>query len=99
MSSNYLPVTVLVLLAALLGAAANSSRSQGDDLFRTVQDNQLENVKRLLKRGTNVNARDEQGATALMHAAVYGSPEVMKALLDKGANPNIANGAGSTALM
>lgn len=40
-----------------------------------------------------------QGTTALMKAALLGSPADLKVLLTAGADPNVANGEGSTALM
>jgi hypothetical protein len=42
-------------------------------------------VKLLLERESDVHAKDAMGRTALFHAALGGSVEVVKALLDKGA--------------
>ena len=43
----------------------------------------------LLNRGVDINTRDENGATALMWAALRGNWTLMEFLLNKGANPNI----------
>jgi ankyrin repeat protein len=43
----------------------------------------------LLKRGLNVNARNEQGETALILAAWYGRGDLVELLLKKGADPNL----------
>ena len=43
----------------------------------------LEEVKRLLNEGANVNAKDDGGMTALMAASGQGRVEVVKVLLDK----------------
>jgi ankyrin repeat protein len=45
------------------------------------------------------NARDSGGATALMHAALLGGPDVMRLLLDAGADPNAKNRRNATALL
>ena len=38
---------------------------------------------------TLATARDNGGASALMHAALLGGPDVMRLLLDAGADPNV----------
>lgn len=43
----------------------------------------------LLNRGVDINTRDENGATALMWAALRGNWTLIEFLLQKGANPNI----------
>jgi ankyrin repeat protein len=55
-------------------------------------------VRRLLARGAKVNATDEEGRTALMHAARNGSRASVETLLQKGADPNAMDNAGRTAL-
>jgi N-acyl-D-amino-acid deacylase len=53
----------------------------------------------MLKDRTLVNARDDDGSTPLMHAALNGDPNTVKLLLERGANPNLANYEGATALL
>jgi len=48
-------------------------------------------TKALLDRGADVNARDEQGTTALMSAAMYGYPATVQLLLERGATINLAD--------
>jgi ankyrin repeat protein len=55
-------------------------------------------AKTVLAFGANVDAKDENGVTALMWAAGNGNTELMKLLLDKGANINAKDKDGHTAL-
>jgi ankyrin repeat protein len=48
--------------------------------------NCLEAIDVLLSRGADVNATDEDGSTALMHAAGLGFAPIVQRLLDKGAD-------------
>ena len=54
-------------------------------------------VEMHLRRGVDVNACDERGATVLMYAAAKGHAAVCKLLLDAGANPILADVDGRTA--
>ncbi len=51
----------------------------------------------LIEKGANVDARDREGHTPLMLAAIYGCNQTVQALLDGGANPAIKTPAGNTA--
>ena len=48
---------------------------------------------------TDINARDKEGRTPLMHAARWGHTDIVIALVDKGADVNIKDEGGNTALM
>jgi len=50
------------------------------------------------KRGAEINARTENGSTALFFAARFGHIEVIKLLLKNKADPTLANENGDTAI-
>jgi ankyrin repeat protein len=56
-------------------------------------------MRTLLASGVDPNARDDIGATVLMHAAAFSSLDGLHALLDRGADVNAASTGGATALM
>lgn len=68
-------------------------------LFEVIRKDDVKAVEAMLKAGTDANSRDDLGATALMHAALYASERCMNVLVEKGADVNAATNGGSTALM
>ncbi len=62
-------------------------------------DGDLDQVKELLSKGTDVNGRDVLGTTPLMFAANGGNLEVCTLLIEKKADVNAKNKDGVTALM
>jgi outer membrane protein assembly factor BamB len=57
-----------------------------------------ERVKSLLDEGVNVNAADEYGHTALMHAALMLNDKIVKLLLERGADVTQMDHGGYTAM-
>jgi ankyrin repeat protein/peptidoglycan/LPS O-acetylase OafA/YrhL len=55
-------------------------------------------VDEFLADGTDVNTRDDWGATALHWAAATGRVEIIKTLFDEGADPNLRTSDGSRPL-
>jgi ankyrin repeat protein len=81
------------LLSVLTGSqavwAGDKDISNSQRLIQAVKNNDLISVRRLLDAGTDVSGHDlEGGATPLMYACVYSSPQGMKLLLERGADPN-----------
>ena len=80
-------------------AYAMQSREKRDvDLIYAAAADQLDEVKKLISNGSNVNAKDDLGITVLAHAAHRGCVEIVRYLLDHGANPNYRDAHGRTAL-
>ena len=59
----------------------------------------LEEIKELLKKGADLEAKDGDGRTALMMAANWGELDVVKFLVEHGADVNAKGEGGRTALM
>src|SRR5205814_8326953 len=95
---GYMRHTPLLLLLPLLAMAAPQPDT-GSRLFDAIHKDDVTAVKTALKAGASSDARDDLGATPLMHAAAYASEDCMRALLASGAKVNATSDSGSTALM
>jgi uncharacterized protein len=80
-------------LMAAVGMGANAIDTRGK--FRTELD-ALATAERLLAAGADVNARDDNGRTALHAAASQGYTDVVKFLADQGADVGAKDGDGNT---
>jgi ankyrin repeat protein len=69
------------------------------NLMRASAKGDLETVKKLLNEGSDVNAADNNGRTALHEAAWGGKTDVVKLLIEKGVSVNAADSSGYTAIM
>jgi ankyrin repeat protein len=88
-------VTLLTSAGLLVHAATPADR-----LFQSVRAGDLAGVRSELAGAADVNARDTEGSTPLMYAALYGSDTAcIRLLLERGADPDASNGAGGTALI
>jgi ankyrin repeat protein len=86
------------LLAATLGSHVDGSGLPAP-LVDAIRRDDGKAVAALLRDGADAAAADENGATVLMHAAVYAGPDVLRQLVARGADVNRANKFGATALM
>ena len=91
---------LLLFLTVLAVFTANASAAMTDkDFIKLCESGTAEKVKTALADGTNANARDKDGRTALMAASANNSSKVVTALLDAGADVNAKSKDGQTALM
>ena len=67
-------------------------------MYATIRK-QNEIIERLLDKGADANAKDNNGKTALMHAAFLGNLETMELLLNNNADTSIKCNCGKTALI
>ena len=58
------------------------------------QHDSPETIKNLFGKDFGINEQDEDGRTALMHSAMWGSASVMKFLLEKGADKTLKDNSG-----
>jgi len=79
--------------------AARSPSTISPDFMAMLRSGDARQLRGLLEHGASPNARDPEGNTALMLAAMYGDVPPLGLLLDKGADVNATNNAGATALM
>jgi uncharacterized protein len=97
-----------ILLSAALPAfaqqktATDVNRRAADGstpLQWAVYENDVNEVRRLLKAGANVSLANNYGATPMSLASEVANTEIIKLLLDAGANADSPNQDGQTALM
>jgi len=99
------------LLAIFLGSgaafslcadAAMQDKGSNEKLLAAIRDADAQTAMALLSLqsgGADANARDDDGLTALMYAAMYAGADCVKLLLEKGADPNAKSNSDVTALM
>lgn len=81
----------------LFGSLFEGGGKHGAKLIAASQSGETDKVKSLLADGADVNAKDREGWTALMHASWNGHTGVAAALLDRGADVGIRDNNGGTA--
>jgi ankyrin repeat protein len=63
-----------------------------------IKEGDIQAVMQHLAAGTDVNAKDERGETAMFSAVIGGYNEIIKMLVNKGADVGVKNKAGFTPL-
>ena len=76
---------ILFVLVFNLGGCISSERA----LIEATQNGDLKQVQKLISKGADVNARDDDGQSSLHHACYLGNFEIVKSLVTNGANVNI----------
>ena len=85
-------------LAASIGALL-AWQSAAASVVSAARDANVAEIKKLIAAGSDVNAPESDGSSALLWAAHQSSPEIVALLLKAGANPNAANNFGVTPLL
>lgn len=100
--------TILILLTLILCISCVTTKQEpilvdtsemSDDLMRASQEGNTAEVRAFLDAGTEVNATDDDGFTALMWASAAGTLEVIRLLIEEGANVNAQSNDGETVLV
>ena len=71
---------------------------EGWDLHRAAKENRSDIARSLIARGDDIEAKDDDGWTALNRAASCNSLDVARLLIENGAEVNASNKYGWTAL-
>ena len=79
--------------------AVVSKAKKKEEFFRAAAYGDTAKIKKLIKKGIDVNIRNANGWTALMEASKNGHESVVILLLKNGAKVNIKNYGGGTALI
>jgi len=83
--------TLQKLLARGVNVNAVGDGNGGTALMAASLNRRTDVVRALLRKGANVNAKDNLGRTALFWGASYGPLDIVRALLEKGADVNATN--------
>lgn len=79
-------IILLFLIISTLSFPQTSQISQNNDLMKSIENNDIESVKNILREGNNLDIyNNKYGMSALMYAAKIGNMEIIKELLDFGA--------------
>ena len=97
-------MAVVVLLAVAFsvpswGAQFKRKTISDQQFLEMCKEGNTQGVIEAIKSGANVNAKKNDGETALMVAALNGHTVTVKALIQAGADVNAKNNKGETALM
>jgi ankyrin repeat protein len=96
-------LVLLIILGAvctpgILLTARAGTRAAPTQLHMATADGDIEQIKSLISKGVDVNAKDDRGMTPLHEAADYGQKEVAKVLIARGAIIDMANELDQTPL-
>lgn len=92
-------LALLTLALTASAAAQDAKQALNEQLYEAARKGDAAEVKALLDKGADVNAKFRYGATALFKAAERGNTEVVKVLIERGADVNVKDTFyGSTAL-
>lgn len=76
-----------------------AEKKQVPDIYLAAKTGRLEKVRTLIAEGTDINASNSQGRTALMSAVFYRNKSIVRELLSEGVDVDAKDATGKTALM
>ena len=79
----------------MTGANVNARGNSCTPLFLAAGEGRLEAVRFLLDQGADLNAREQNGRTAVTEAAFFGNISVIKELVLRGADVNAMTDEGT----
>ena len=82
-------LALLTLTLAASAAAQDPKQALNEQLYEAARKGDAAEVRALLDKGADVNAKFRYGATALFKAAERGHTEVVKALIERGADVTV----------
>lgn len=91
-------IVVFILFVQINFGCEKETPKIYSELLDAVPSGNVEEVKKLLNKGADVNTRDENGITALMLASADGYKDIVDLLITKGADIDAVNMNGETAL-
>jgi ankyrin repeat protein len=94
------PIALGILLSVRLslGAVATEAPTLTPRFHDALRSGETRAIRAALDHGNSPNARDAQGNTPLILAALYGDVSSLHLLLDRGADVKATNNVGATAL-
>ena len=85
---HLLLTAITAVLVVGCGESQPTAKAPDISIHEAVLFGNIEAVKQHLAAGTDVNERDEDGDTPLLHAALFGHKEIVELLIGKGADVN-----------
>ena len=93
-------IKVIILIAIITLGVITCSSNSGKALIDAAMDGNFEKVKLLIEKGADIDAKDNDGVTALMYVSRAGDLEIAKYLVENGTDINAKDSDwGYTALI
>jgi len=92
------PLRILLFALFLIGVS-QSVHAQYKIWNKPIEKGDISRIEKLIAKGKDINAQDENGRTPLMFATLVGRSRIVEQLIDAGADLTYKNKEGSTALI
>ena len=93
-------IFLVILISLLATFFCTRPKTPDKDLFKAIGRNDVNGVIKALKRGADIEAKNEfKGRTPLIHAAQQGRIDIVRLLIEKWSNIHAKDNDGFTALM